>query len=1209
MSNSISLLKLAGPCVLITAAVFSSCSGGGSSSSSGSSSAFSLLDTNVKNNSTWQINRPMQFKFSRPVDFSSVNLNTITISEDGGGPATGEFQVGTQAGSTPGTLVPDPTIVVFQPACPKLADYSDAGLLPGGFTYTIDIKSGVVGIRSTSGDNLSQEQTISITTPNSNQASVLFLDPQIGPPLPRIYDPTGVPPLTTNFSYVEVGGDPDPDHGQPFTPPSDPNLGSPVPGNFLAPLNLYSDASTGVAVVLELNQPVNPSDSNVNPTNIKFEYLSGADPSIPGNWTTVPHDVTLVANCTTTGARVRITPIGILPQGRTVRVVLTSDFKDLVSDSNPLPIVVGSFVVSTAFNPGTTTPGIAGDEFFEPFDVGGTAPASFEDTTNALTLPRANWGNGQLAAAFAFGGTGGPNGVFDWQVGDDTPTATVAVTLDTTFTLITSADQTLTESVINGVVDVRNFTIKPNGRLTIQGPNPCKILASGVVTINGQLIIRGTNSPGVNSFDTTNISEPGAAGQAGGGRGGDANSLTTQSTPIGQAGFGAFNSPGGGGGGGETGYSLNGEDGRRGAGGGGGVFGHDVTFTQTTFGAHTCPDQSVIGLDAEPGFPGPPGGNGAIHAPGTIPLGGSIGPGPFFDLNSQGQPNTTNDFWGTMLTHTQVLIQGELIQPWAGAGGGGGGNACDTDHFPTTPFSVTGDEKGAGGGGGGGSLTILALGNITIGQTATTPPQGFGYIDAGGGTGGGGENTNGNNHLGGGSGGGSGGHVILQTASNIDFSHCTSTTIPPGGIYAVGGQGGEGFLPASQVGGGGALGGLLTPPAFDALPASMNPAAGNVVYTAYPSSSAPCPMVGVAPSGAPAGAPPGTVIYPLTNPNTLGDADPVHFIVGAGGDGGPGLIQLHVAQLTNIKKPTTAGQSFYKILKPPPVGTQLTTINLPSTSWAANWDQLLPIFGPKSQAQSKWIPLGAASVDPVSNTPKVVDFYFNGTDPTTGKVNTTGTGAQATIPDLPSLFSTALVLHAQSDGILPYIDPNDFRTVVFDSTLLIDDIYTRNPSLVDHFNLKFTQSSTSTGFDVGSATFDEASHRLHVTVSNSGIPLQGFHPGDGVDLLPRFFRVTTQGVLDSLPQSPGAGQPGSTIVMEFQATSATVTGTPDETSGVPSLYETDISRLSNTTVYPMASNFRFFRFRITFDLLSGQGQLSSSIPVPALQFFRMPFKF
>ena len=86
------------------------------------------------------------------------------------------------------------------------------------------------------------------------------------------------------------------------------------------------------------------------------------------------------------------------------------------------------------------------------------------------------------------------------------------------------------------------------------------------------------------------------------------------------------------------------------------------------------------------------------------------------------------------------------------------------------PGTPPGDEKGSGGGGGGGSLEILALGSITFGPT--------GQIVCRGGSGGGGENTIFLNRVGGGSGGGSGGHVILQTASAIDFTAVTGPTPP-----------------------------------------------------------------------------------------------------------------------------------------------------------------------------------------------------------------------------------------------------------------------------------------------------------------------------------------------------------------------------------------------------------------------------------------------
>jgi hypothetical protein len=191
---------------------------------------------------------------------------------------------------------------------------------------------------------------------------------------------------------------------------------------------------------------------------------------------------------------------------------------------------------------------------------------------------------------------------------------------------------------------------------------------------------------------------------------------------------------------------------------------------------------------------------------------------------------------------------------------------------------------------------------------------------------------------------------------------------------------------------------------------------------------------------------------------------------------------------------------------------------------------------------------------------------------------------------------------------LPFITP-DKRTVVFDSSALDDDIYTRNPNILKQFALKLTQGSTIATFSVASASFDAGAHQLRVTVSDSGMPLGNFGPGHPVQLRPRFFRVSTQGVPDSLPQSPAAGQPGATIKIEFQATKATAAGTADGSPGAASLFETDISRLSNAAAYPAAASFGFIRFRVTFDLLDGQGQLSFSTPVPSLEFFRVPFKF
>src|SRR5258706_6236146 len=225
----------------------------------------------------------------------------------------------------------------------------------------------------------------------------------------------------------------------------------------------------------------------------------------------------------------------------------------------------------------------------------------------------------------------------------------------------------------------------------------------------------------------------------------------------------------------------------------------------------TCPDQSFVGLDSEAGFPGTPGANDAILGSGVKPVGGTKGPSPFGDSDSN------NDFYGVKVMNIAssmpgVVVQGDLSTPWAGSGGGGGGNSCTTNNFPTTPFTCQGDEKGCGGGGGGGSMLIMSLGDITLGAK--------GKIDAGGGCGGGGENLAsgiGIQRIGGGSGGGSGGHIILESASQINLSACTVAN--GAGSFARGGQGGAG----KGASGGAHAPGTPVGPSLDALPANSYP--------------------------------------------------------------------------------------------------------------------------------------------------------------------------------------------------------------------------------------------------------------------------------------------------------------------------------------------------------------------------------------------------
>lgn len=513
---------------------------------------------------------------------------------------------------------------------------------------------------------------------------------------------------------------------------------------------------------------------------------------------------------------------------------------------------------------------------------------------------------GALDPLLHFGGNGGPGGAFDWEIGSPAGGPPQTLVLDTTFAQITNSTQTMVETVVGGRIEVRNLTVWRNGTLILQGPNPCTIRASGTVAIHGKIRARGGSAAGVSSFNTAHIPDPGATGQCGGGRGGDGSPLTNQSDPKGGDGFGAFNAANQGGQGGESGWGTGGIGVRRPGGGGGGVLGHDTLRRVPN--PNGCPEQSVIGLDAERGFngspPPPPAGivsGSAIGGVGQQPLGGHAGLGPFADALAN------NDFWGTMLTQSGERIVGELERPWAGAGGGGGGDSVQVlatqPSFPQVPYDVNLIQKGSGGGGGGGSIAIFARGDIRL--------IGFGAIDASGGTGGGGENTNGINRVGGGSGGGSGGHIVLQTLSKIDLSEVAApgSAIYPasnvGGLYAVGGQGGEGAFGA----GGAHQGGIPTTPELDALPTNS--------YPNVPSGVAgPCAF----------------------STNVVGNVNPSIVVQNAGGDGGPGLIQLHVRSLADILPPV--GVDMFLVVKPPPVGSTPDNVNTPTA-----WDQLLPIGG------------------------------------------------------------------------------------------------------------------------------------------------------------------------------------------------------------------------------------------------------------------------
>lgn len=1117
---------------------------GGSSSGGGSAlgGSFGLESSSVTDGQVWQINRPIEFAFNKPVDFSTVNPNTIQIADLSGQPAVGTFLL----------KASDSRVVIFQPRCPTKADFSDAGLKPGGRQYRIRISdqdTGAGSILSTDGQGVAASQSVLFSTPQSTFPPDLFLDPVIGAPTPvqgfvdgagnvrgtrfELQDGTAVLPFRLNTAGEGVLP---PEEGAP--------AGSPPQR---VPLNLYSDISSRFTLLVEFNQPVLPTAENIATSRVRIEFQNG------GEWIAFPTRLTLVANCTDTGATLALTPVGVLPQNRVFRVYVGPEFEDLVGDRNILALTDFATMTSVFFTEDGTPGGLDvdfRDEVLEDFILSGSSPASLEDRGAVFPRPRATWAGGQLSPAFDFQGNGGPGGNFDWHIPPNTE-----FVLDTSSTLILGGPggiPTSSQLVVNGLVNVRNLLIPATSTLRVQGPNPARFLCSGTVQILGLLTINGNNAQPVYSVNSPSQPEPGALGNGGGGSGGIGSFLTNQTTTRGGDGNGAFGQIGGGGQGGESGWNPDGSSNgilRRAAGGGGGTFGPDVL--RTGHAGSTCPDQAIIGLDAESGFPGAVTANSALRTGETMPWGGRVGPQPFGNVDSG------DDFWGTLLRNfaggNPQLVTGELPTPWAGAGGGAGGDATRSASYPPAELIPTDHNKGAGGGGGAGALSISALGDIRIGAQ--------GRIWANGGHGSGGENTAGTNRIGGGSGGGSGGHIVLQSAGRIDLSAVPNSVIA---ISARGGQGGAG---ADDLGGAATA---ETAQAQDSIHSgNTGPGTDNPFLDPVP----------------------GDCLQ-----NAGGTAFGVFFVRGAGGDGGPGLVQMHVASLPgDVIGPGNSVAQIGTAVRPKPVGYSTT-----SNSWV---DQLLPTFSRFSQGQSRWIPLGGVSYsisDPLVLNP--IEFLFQGTD-AGGLVQTSG----GTVVELPPLLAPATPLEEPG---LPDIASDDPRVLLVDADELsgADVVYRLNPNLLRQFRVRIgsqvfvVQSAEILSENAGVGAGETTGEVLALRVSSAGptLPAQGL-----VQVIPRYFGISTDSVADGLPST-------ASVKIDFQAAPANADGDPDEANLFPGnaapQNEGWASSISTLNV-PGNVNFRFFRFRVIFDLANGGGSLTVNTPRPVVEFLRVPFEF
>ncbi|MFT4542498.1 MAG: hypothetical protein ACI841_000785 [Planctomycetota bacterium] len=1226
--------------VAVALAFLTAC--GGSSAGVGGRpiSSFKVEEISVNNGDVWRLNQPIDIRFTADVDFETVNLNTVQIVKLDGAPVTGSF-----------SLLADARTVRFAGSCPTSAGAADAGFSVGS-EFLLNIVGSAAGagsLRSTAGDELDESRSVRFSTPAAGDESALFLDLVPGPPRVRVRGRDGIDSDDPVATYLELGGDDSQRvyfawdavaaearlHASELLPQGGSEQSS-------VPLNLYSLLDTRIAIVVELNQAVAPGADNINSGLIGLETLSEGSSS----WVALQSSVELVYNCTETGAQVRVTPVGILPQAAGLRVNLRQGLRDLTGNSSFLD--QSSFAVMQTIESDNPIPDdvgvqskIGADELLESFVLGGDEQDSLEDRQASFSTPHASWGEGRLEAAFDFEGTGGPGGDFDWHIPEDT-----TLVLDTTSSSIFGGPNgtiVTSQTVINGVFDVRDLYLPQSSSIRVQGPNTCTILASGKVELYGHLSLRGASSNGVNNINSTTLPELGAPGQAGGGRGGTGSYFTNQNTPRGGRGFGAFNQSGGGGEGGESCFRAGGTDRRRAAGGGGGRLGKDVMYRwNQSYSPDTGLDplpasaqiewppaqvhpgvdwvfcQELLGLDAEAGRMGGPEGYGA-ESQGVRAAGGAIGPSPFLDERSD------NDFLGLMVVDpgpNQFLVRGELDRIWAGAGGGGGGDASNGNTYPQNPFAPTGDERGAGGGGGAGGLQIYAVGEIIIGSPDMT--QYSGGIDARGGNGANGERVFSQGPVGGGSGGGSGGHIVISSAKSITINghargHALDSSLrgrwynePDDGhsqriISLNGGQGGAG-----QLDRGGADVEGPTPPRCDCIPYEVFPqgldpslemwpyplgAIGNGDSDSYDFS---CfrPQAGVGFSLDPGS---DRMFWEANDPDN--QASPA-----AGGDGSPGILQLHVTDpvnnliFTNCERlddtgvlPIGDGRNYgdgrdvTQAVAPPPIG------------WhdLDDVDYMVPFFGVNSTSQSRWIPLGAADASPEATG---ISYQFRGTDLADGSILVDGLDV---LHEPPILGPVAL------DSGVRFADELTRESVIFDASGLTgtDELYRRNPALMRQFTLTVSDAGAiadSVQLEVVTASYDPSLDEVQLFLSAGSI-IELENVDDTAlrfEVIPHMFRVRTSGTLDQVSDNAG-------VRVTFSGTWLTDDAQPDEIYA--STFTTDIRDLDDP-LHPIRGSvpYDFFRFRVFFTLNSTNNPsfvLSPSTPRPSIEYLRIPFEF
>ncbi|MFN0207533.1 MAG: hypothetical protein ACKVS6_14600 [Planctomycetota bacterium] len=1161
-SNSRRLRTLTGGVLatLVFGITLTGCGGGGGGSSlfndnDGTADGDFVVEAIVpQQGQIWEVNRPITITFSDPVKFDTISPASIAI-----------FQQGTNVAALGLFSLQNPRTVVYQPACPTSS--APPGLTPNGATYVINITSSTQStsttIQSSSGDPLKAGKTITFVTATATNPNDQF-DPAL------FYDPKpSQAPLVSSALFTVVNSD-------GTTTETVFGNNAIIPGNkFVGP---------SVFFTLNFDQPLLPSTANINATNISLRFKNTL-----GTYVSIPSKVELIENCTATGSRVKITPLGLLPGGRPLRIVVAQSLTDIKGESNP-------FAVNVPF-----------DSLVEPIVKIPASPQDFDaicenfdtttnlDTNSGFIEPAAIWGNGELRASFSFAGQ--PT---DFELDVLNGQTVIIDTTSATLQVKDSLGNPHTASFVNGNIFLRKLTVNNGGIIRGQGPNPLRFFVNETITISatGSVDVKGITALDVSTLlSAAAFPQAGGAGVCGGGDGGLGNPVTSQSCAQGGSGSGAFNALNGGGIGGESALValFNGQpcfevEDRVGAGGGGGSF-------------------TTLGEKGNDGNPGgfttgscqPPKGVSAVN-PNVQPRGGAPGPIPFINNSF------ADNFFGAALAKTAtitnatalgvvtvsdasfvgaadigryaVLVRAQPTQSWEDVAA-----ACATTGSPENPATCFRSRIQVR------RITAVSAGNIftygspflagaASGFNLPTNPDfviiyGTGTTTNGeltqpiGGQGGGGGGNSiqsttfpnpsyANQDRKGGGGGGGGGIVEFRALGLISIL---------GTVDASGGDGGAGenSINFDHVGGGGGggSGGTII------VESASQQGASSITFAGAASGNLRA-RGGVRSAGHNGGL---KDPVPPTTPQGMGH----------GGRGGKGLVQVHAPSPDRI--------AFFAGSSPASVNFDPAPLILTTS------------FGARSRARSVWFDTGSGL------TAGLPEFSFLGICPPgptacgeSGEIITDSSGNVDTAN--PVVATNTLLVNATNLTANSITLPLNQLNVV------------SNPKAAEPLTLikDLIRIGGNAGSIIAVSQPDSATVILTTnngTTENPGALNAGISNGANAtwNLVPRFFKISkldpiTNVVTPDFVQ-PDAQAAGNRVQITFQAANADVNGNVDINSIVP---DPGVEPFGTSNL-SLLTGRRFVRVVVSFDIATGSQPLGPTSFIPILDFLKLVFRF